>query len=91
MTVVFGFGGVHADENGITINPRLFSKWKSLQFNLAYRGDGFQITVTKTSVTIVSQPANSREHLILVGGNRAKCVPGKSVTMQYRSFKVGRK
>jgi kojibiose phosphorylase len=91
MTAVFGFGGVHADENGITINPRLFSKWKSLQFNLAYRGDGFQIKVTKTSVTIVSQPANLREHQILVGGKRAKCVPGKSVTMQYRSFKVGRK
>ncbi len=90
MTAVFGFGGVRADEKGIAINPRLFTKWKNLQFNLAYQGDGFQIRITKTSVTITAQPTNSREHVILVSGKRAKCSPGKSVVVQYQPSKIGR-
>ncbi|HEY4247574.1 MAG TPA: glycosyl hydrolase family 65 protein [Lacunisphaera sp.] len=90
MTAVFGFGGVHADENGITINPRLFSKWKSLQFNLAYRGDGFQIKLTKTEVTIAAQTANSREHFVTIAGKRKKCGPGKCLTVHYRPSPKGR-
>ena len=90
MTAVFGFGGVRADEKGIVIDPRLFSKWESLQFNLAYQGDGFQIKITKTSVTIAAQPANSREHVILVSGKRAKCIAGKSVAIRYQPSRVGR-
>ncbi len=49
MTAVFGFGGVHADDKQLVINPRLFAQWKSLQFHLAYKGDAFQIKITKTS------------------------------------------
>ena len=37
MTAVFGFGGVTASEKQVAINPRLYKKWKKLQFNLAYQ------------------------------------------------------
>ncbi len=84
MTALFGFGGVHADENGITINPRLYRKWKSLQFRLAYQGDAFRITITKTSVKIAPSRANTREHTLLVAGIRARCAPGKTVNVTYR-------
>jgi nigerose phosphorylase len=84
MTAVLGFGGVQADENRIAINPRLCPKWKSLQFRLAYKGDGFRIKITKTSVTVAPSRANTREHTLLVAGSPAKCSPGKPVTVKYR-------
>jgi kojibiose phosphorylase len=87
MTAVFGFGGVQADENRIAINPRLCAKWKSLQFNLAYKGGDFRIKITKTSVTISPSPTNPREHTLLVAGRPAKCSPGKPVTIKYRQTK----
>lgn len=89
MTAVFGFGGVHADDKKIEINPRLFAKWKSLQFNLTYKGDAFQIKITKTTVVIVPHRANQRVHVILVAGASAKCAPGIPVTTGYRSAKHG--
>jgi nigerose phosphorylase len=90
MTAVFGFGGVRADDKQLVINPRLFAKWKNLQFHLAYQGDAFQIKITKTSVTITPHRANQREHTILVAGNRAKCVSGIPVTIKYRPAKFSR-
>ncbi len=88
MTAVFGFGGVHADERQLTINPRLFSRWKSLQFNLAYRGDTFQIKITKASVTITPHRSNTREHVVSIAGTPAKCAPGIPVTTKYRAAKT---
>ena len=85
MTAIFGFGGVEADENRIAIDPRLCRKWRSLQFRLAYQGDAFRITITKTSVTIVPLSTNTREHTLLVAGTRASCRPGETVTLKYRS------
>jgi nigerose phosphorylase len=87
MTAVLGFGGVQADENRVAINPRLCRKWKSLQFQLAYKGDGFKIKITKTSVTINPARTNTRKHTLLVAGSPAKCSPGKPVTVKYRQAK----
>jgi nigerose phosphorylase len=87
MTAIFGFAGVLADDTRLAINPRLCAKWKTLQFNLAYKGDGFRVKITKTSVTITSHPTNARKHSVLVAGSRAECAPGASVTVKYRSTK----
>jgi kojibiose phosphorylase len=88
MTAVFGFGGVQADEHRLAINPRLCAKWGSLQFNLAYRGDRFRITITPQAVTIDADRGNSRAHAILVAGRSTKCRPGTSVTVAYRPAKA---
>jgi len=84
MTAVFGFGGVQADERRLAINPRLCPKWRSLQFNLAYRGDRFRVKVTKTSVSIAAHSHNARKRMILVAGRKTECDPGASVTVRYR-------
>ena len=84
MTAVLGFGGVQMDEKRIVINPRLCGKWKGLQFNLAYKGDGFRICITRTSVTLTAHPSNIREHAILVAGHLVKGIPGTPVTVKYR-------
>jgi kojibiose phosphorylase len=84
MTAVLGFGGVQADEKRIAINPRLCRKWKSLQFHLAYRGDDFRMTITKSSVTIATSNENRKSRTILVAGRPVKCAPGKLATVKYR-------
>ncbi len=87
MTAVLGFGGVQADEKRVVINPRLCAKWKTFQFNLAYKGDGFRIKITENSVTITSPTTNVRRHKILVAGSKTVCAPGASVTVKYRPTK----
>ncbi|WP_068768671.1 glycoside hydrolase family 65 protein [Termitidicoccus mucosus] len=81
MTAIFGFGGVNADENQLVINPRLYRKWKSLEFNFAYRGDVFQVRITSASVTITAAPSNRREHAVLIAGTTVQCRPGEAVTV----------
>jgi nigerose phosphorylase len=84
MTAVLGFGGVQADEKRVAINPRLWRKWKRLNFHLSYKGDDFRVNITKTSVTVASSEANARTHTMLVAGRPLKCPPGKMVTINYR-------
>jgi nigerose phosphorylase len=84
MTAVFGFGGVQADEKRVAVNPRLCRKWKRLQFYLAYKGDGFRMDITKTSVTIAPSPANALVHVIDVAGKSVRCSPGVAVSVKYK-------
>jgi kojibiose phosphorylase len=87
MTAVFGFGGVQADEKRIVITPRLYKKWKRLEFNLAYKGGGFRIKITKAAVTITARSTNPRPQPIEVAGTVATCRPGIPVTVRYRRKK----
>ena len=84
MTAVLGFGGVQANEKRVAINPRLWRKWKRLNFHLTYKGDDFRMDITKTSVTVASSRTNARTHTFLVAGKPVKCKPGKLATIKYR-------
>jgi len=87
MTAVLGFGGVQADEHRVAISPRLCAKWRSLEFHLAYKGDGFRIRITRTAVAITPARGNRRTHTFLVAGSPVKCSPGKPVAVKYRPAK----
>jgi kojibiose phosphorylase len=82
MTAVFGFGGLRADEKQVAINPRLYKTWKKLQFNLAYKGDRFNIKILNDSVEVVAAPTNRRKHTFVVTGQSAVCAPGKCVSVK---------
>jgi kojibiose phosphorylase len=79
MTAILGFGGVHADEKRLAINPRLPAKWRRLTFNVAYRGDRFRVAIAPRSVTITADAANRRTPPLRVGGRAVKCRPGATV------------
>jgi len=83
MTAVLGFGGVHADERQVFINPRLPGKWRSLEFGLDYQGDRFRIRITTDSVTITPGHSNRRAHLFVIAGESVVCRAGKLVTVNY--------
>lgn len=83
MTAVFGFGGVHADERRLTLSPRLYPKWKALEFALVYRGDRFRVRIAADTVTLEADATNRRAHRVAVAGRGVMCRPGKSVTVKY--------
>lgn len=85
MTAVFGFGGVRADEEQVTINPRLYAKWRSLGFGLEYKGDRFRIQLTPEAVTVTPQVANRSEHRFVIAGETVVCAPGQAVTVKYET------
>jgi nigerose phosphorylase len=83
MTAVFGFGGVKAGEEHVSINPRLYKKWESLQFNMVYKGDRFNIKITKDDVAIIADISNKRKHTFIVSGKSIDCAPGKPSSIKY--------
>ena len=83
MTAVFGFGGVKADAECVVIQPRLLKKWSRLQFNLAYKGDRFQINIARNAVAIIADASNKRKRLFVVCGKSVDCAPGKRLSIKY--------
>jgi len=84
MTAVFGFGGVRPGEDAVVINPRLYKKWTSLEFNLVYKGDRFNIRIGREEVAITANPSNKRKHRFIVSGKSVNCVPGEPSTVKYK-------
>ena len=84
MTTVFGFGGVKAGEEHVVINPRLYKKWNNLQFNMVYKGDRFNIKITKDDVAIIADISNKRKHTFIVSGKSFDCAPGKPSFIKYQ-------
>jgi nigerose phosphorylase len=83
MTAVFGFGGVTAGEQQVAINPRLYKTWHRLEFNLVYKGDRFNISITREAVSISADSANKRKHTFVVSGKSINCHPGQLVSVSY--------
>ena len=84
MTAIFGFGGVQADEKRLAINPRLFPKWRRMEFHLAYKGDNFRVEIQKERVTLSAAKTNRRARSIRVGGRAVICRPGEKVRVDSR-------
>jgi kojibiose phosphorylase len=84
MTAVFGFGGVTAGEQQVAINPRLYRTWNRLEFNLVYKGDRFNIRITREAVSISADSANKRKHAFKVSGKSIDCYPGKPSIIPYQ-------
>ena len=82
MTAVYGFGGVSADDRGISINPRLPSKWESAAFNLIWRGQKLRIKVYKDRTVIKSCAGNTLECTFNTGGHPHVCRAGEEITIE---------
>ena len=81
MTAVLGFAGVHADAKRVMIDPRLPSKWRSLELGLEYKGDRFRLRVERNSVAIRPDSTNRGAHVFLVAGSKFTVPAGEAVTV----------
>lgn len=87
MTAVFGFGGVNANAEQVTISPRLYKSWRSLHFKLTYKGDSFDIHITHDSVAVMAEASNQQTRRFCIWGQTALSIPGKRVIID-RAEKV---
>ena len=55
MSAVFGFAGLRADENGITLNPSLPSHWKNMEFPIEWRGQRYRIFVSPEKSEVIPE------------------------------------
>ena len=78
--VVFGFAGVSAKGDMLSIAPSLPKAWNKLSFRLFWRGVELEICVDRETVTVISH--NGVEATVSVGG-REFTVGGESVTARY--------
>jgi kojibiose phosphorylase len=85
MTAVFGFGGLRAGAEHVSLEPRLYPQWTRLEFPLAYKGDRFRIRITRDTVEITGDATNQRRHPFVVSGERTECAPGEQVCVSVAS------
>ena len=83
MTAVFGFGGVKAGDKHVVINPRLYKRWRSLQFNIVFKGDKFNIKITKDAVAITADAANKSKRQFIISGKSVASAPGTETVTKY--------
>jgi kojibiose phosphorylase len=83
MTAVFGFGGVKAGDKHVAINPRLFKKWNSLQFNIVFKEDKFGIKITRNAVAVTAEASNKSKRQFIVSGKSVASAPGTETVIKY--------
>jgi maltose phosphorylase len=52
MNIVYGFGGMRSDGNGLIFNPSLPSSWSSYSFKIIYQMSVLQVIVDRENVVI---------------------------------------
>jgi len=80
MTAVFGFGGVQSTAKNVVINPRLYKKWNSLQFNMIYKGDRFKVAIGQDKVEVIADATNKASHTFVISGQALDAAPGKTLS-----------
>ena len=83
MTAVFGFGGVRAGVESVTINPRLYKKWNKLEFNLVYKGDRFTVKINQIEVEVLADASNKSKQTFIISGKPYDCEAGNNILTEY--------
>ncbi len=83
MTAIFGFAGVMTDDGKVNINPNMYKKWKSITFNLVYKGDSFSLAITGKYVRIRAMQSNKSGRMFSVKGKIVECLPGMELNINY--------
>ena len=53
MSAVFGFAGLQANADGITVSPSLPSHWKAMSFSIGHHGRRHDVKVTHDSAMVI--------------------------------------
>jgi kojibiose phosphorylase len=83
MTAVFGFGGVRAGVESVTINPRLYKKWNKLEFNLVYKGNRFTVKINQIEVEVLADASNKSKQTFIISGKPYDCEAENNILTEY--------
>ncbi len=84
MTAIFGFAGVQTDAESIKINPRLYKKWKSIQFKLVHKSAEFSIQINHEEVQVDANTNNTAPGKFTIGGKDKLCQPGSTLVVSIK-------
>ncbi|GMV38148.1 MAG: kojibiose phosphorylase [Fimbriimonadales bacterium] len=78
LAAVSGFGGVFLSERGLTVDPQLPQRWKSLSFGVVYRGQELRFHITHQSLHVSVDERASSSVELAVRGKPVVLGPGES-------------
>ena len=76
MAAVLGFGGVSVSEDALHINPKLPDKWKSLGFNLTYRGFKLKVQIESSEISLTVAEGTEGTFDAVVNGDKMSLKSG---------------
>ncbi|MFD2044219.1 glycoside hydrolase family 65 protein [Ornithinibacillus salinisoli] len=83
LAIVFGFAGLRVKESGISLQPTLPKKWKSLKFHLQYQGRLLQIRMENDTITYLVEEGEALT--ITHHGQFVTLERGESVVLKLRA------
>jgi maltose phosphorylase len=81
LSVVQGFGGMHIIKSKLQFDPALPKQWKSLKFNLLWRGSNLLIHLKKDGMSVENHGSTAAEFSVF--GLTHTVNPGKKETIIY--------
>jgi len=85
MSAVLGFGGLNSDAGVLKIKPALPSTWRSIRYQVSFRGQRYRVEATHRDVTITASPDNQATARLEVAGEPLQIAPGTSATVRWSS------
>lgn len=82
MVAVQGFAGVSVEKAGISVDPHLPDRWKSVTLTAHWRGQRVVLKVEQDAVFAEASAANTGETVVYVFGERNEFLPGMSVQIK---------
>ncbi len=83
MAAIFGFGGVHIGDEGLSINPRLPAQWSRLRFNLVVGGATLHVDIEREQITLELGRERQVEIPVRVAGETLALKAGDSRTLKF--------
>jgi trehalose/maltose hydrolase-like predicted phosphorylase len=79
MVAVQGFAGLRVTREGLSLNPRLPSQWRSLRFRVQWHGLRFTVSISQDETMIEGDAENAAPAVWRIGGETVCCAPSASV------------
>jgi maltose phosphorylase len=77
MSIVHGFGGLRIKEGMLSLTPNIPKKWKSLSFNINFRGRTLNVGITEKNVDVVLIKGEALQ--VDINGRLVNCIQEKTV------------
>lgn len=84
QAVVFGFAGVHTQEDGVAFTPNLLARWRRLSFPFQWRNRLLRVSIGHDSIHVAVSGANPLK-LCFGGGPGFLAEPGREYTARRSS------
>lgn len=83
MIALTTYAGIHLNGENLEINPNLPDLWKKMDFNMKFKGTGYQFSIGKENLTVMATNTN-KDTTLVVNKNTYTLPAGKQVTIPFK-------